>query len=851
MLSSLHPLCLLTRTDGELTTLFHSFYLIEYLKEVDDTRVVQRFPQDKPHIDTIESGLKLFIINGVGQSNAVETTGKFVVTSSDSSRYFAFFRSYETKVLVAVSSLPTMSFSRELFDLLQHESIDNIPPILLTLCEVPVLPAPGIQYEVGLTHGTVSLKFSAVEQVEDSDIDFVVLSVMTPMMLVQAWEAMVLEKKVLVVSTTDTIITACCEFLRRILAPLVMVNSFVPLLPPQIIDTVDAPFPYLLGANTRLLKDNISDLSDTVVVDLDTRTVHPRVTKTSRPEIYASVNLISRLTQELNDIMLVPMGEWFHRSSTRTDPSLSPFSEASYTARCTKILNVFKRTNLELMSARNCTVRAFWRKAYEAAMLQTATTTSSVGANTPASAVDANRASSITPPPPPPSSARKAGNTMMGFNYLDGVCSGFMQLAKELHDENDLVSHFTPCWVEMDQFVLSVYQHADDLPILYILLKDIETVSPCAIEPEGHVFEMVVKDQSSYRFTVTDTESRQKWISTIDRRKNADFSGYNDDQAFLDQNYSNKVRLNDIDMSNVDSGYSIVGNTVAGGVNVTGGASASATPGNTIGLWNGYELLAKARDGSDGGLYSVNTPNGPGGMVSSPGAASGTGANNTGGVMSEDSNNGAATASLGSTVTLGLPQPCPPIYPEALAVQAKEDTMFRFEFSRTQTMNFIHQKVECSDFQEIFRGMKIKSETLLGSTYALDSNCNVVLSASLGINNDNAEEEEGFARGPSEAMRGSDSTRTRDEVNASPAPPMLQRTHTTSGIFSSSQSSNSSTANSSSKRVSSKLFGGFFQKKPSLEVGCSYCYYVMLYTGLHWFRHRISTVDVAIVRAAC
>ena len=47
MLSSLHPISLLTRTDAELTTLFHSFYLLEYLKEIRDIRVVQRFPQDK------------------------------------------------------------------------------------------------------------------------------------------------------------------------------------------------------------------------------------------------------------------------------------------------------------------------------------------------------------------------------------------------------------------------------------------------------------------------------------------------------------------------------------------------------------------------------------------------------------------------------------------------------------------------------------------------------------------------------------------------------------------------------------------------------------------------------------
>jgi hypothetical protein len=117
MLSSLHPISLFTRTDAELTTLYHSFYLIEYIRDQDDTRVVQRYPHDKPQIDTIESGLKIFILQRLSYCCEDESTGKFVVTSSDSSRYFAFFRSYKDRVFVAVSSLPNMSLSRSTLQL--------------------------------------------------------------------------------------------------------------------------------------------------------------------------------------------------------------------------------------------------------------------------------------------------------------------------------------------------------------------------------------------------------------------------------------------------------------------------------------------------------------------------------------------------------------------------------------------------------------------------------------------------------------------------------------------------------------------------------------------------------------
>lgn len=768
MLSSLHPICLLTRTDAELTTLFHSFYLIEYLREAKDTRVVQRFPQDKPHIDTIESGLKLFIINSLSSATTLETTGKFVVTSSDSSRYFAFFRSYDTKVFVAVSSLPNMSFSRTLFELLAHEATDSIPPILLTLCEIPIFPGAGLQYDVAMTNGTASLKFSSVEQVEDFDIDYIVLSVMTPLMLVQAWEAIVLEKKVLVVSATDSIITACCEFLRRMVAPLVIVNTYVPLLPLQLIDAVDAPFPYLLGTNTKMLKENILDLSDTVVVDLDTRTVTPRLNKSSRPDIYASINLVSKVTQEVSEIMLSPLGEWFHRPTTSAAGAAALFSEQSYVERAARVLQVFKRTTLELICARNCSVKAFWRRA----------ATDPLAAQ-PAPVDNYSRSSMQL--------TRKAGSTMMGFNYQDGVCSGFMQLAKELHDENDHVSHFTPTWVEMDQYVLSVYQHADDLPILYILLKDIETVSPCAIEPEGHVFEMVIKDQMSYRFTVTDTESRQKWISTIDRRKNMDFSGNNDDQAFLDQNFSTKMRINDMD-ANVDLGYSIVGGPAPTAQPLS---PTAFTPSANPATWNGYELISKTtKDATD--LAPTN----------------------------EDATGSNHGPSVGSTVTLGFVQPCPPIYPEAASIIAKEDNLFRFEFSRTQTMNYIHQKVECIEFQEIFKELKIKSDVLLGNTFVLDHNLNIVPNNSHPLQSAEEEAGKGMTRTNSDGALDS----KKDELTPLP---QLQRTNTTvGGTGAGNTAANCAPACDAAKlkhRLSSKMFGGFFKSKTNPEVSTFFC----------------------------
>ena len=46
-------------------------------------------------------------------------------------------------------------------------------------------------------------------------------------------------------------------------------------------------------------------------------------------------------------------------------------------------------------------------------------------------------------------------------------------------------------------------------------------------------------------------------------------------------------------------------------------------------------------------------------------------------------------------------------------------------------MNFIHQKLECGEFQDVFKEMKIKTESLIGSEYCLDANLDVVLSSTV------------------------------------------------------------------------------------------------------------------------
>jgi len=47
-----------------------------------------------------------------------------------------------------------------------------------------------------------------------------------------------------------------------------VIITYVPLLPPDLIFTIEAPFPYLLGANSNVVKENDVDTSWSLIIDL-------------------------------------------------------------------------------------------------------------------------------------------------------------------------------------------------------------------------------------------------------------------------------------------------------------------------------------------------------------------------------------------------------------------------------------------------------------------------------------------------------------------------------------------------------------------------------------------------------
>ena len=269
---ALNPICLLSRTDSPTFSLYHSFFLLSLdINDNKNCEICFRVPNKRDRLDDIETAVKYFASNVEGTGD--DMYGSFVITTSDGSRFYALWRGSPFLLFVAISIFPLLTFTRKLFMLLANEPSATITPLLRTLSEFPILGSASLHYEVRLSSGVLPLHFNELGLVDDDDINMIALQAFTPQMLVDTWKALILENKILVICSNGAIVPYCCEFLRRIILPLILITTYVPFLPEELLSTIEAPFPYLVGAQSESVYANRIDLSDTFVVDIDAQCI--------------------------------------------------------------------------------------------------------------------------------------------------------------------------------------------------------------------------------------------------------------------------------------------------------------------------------------------------------------------------------------------------------------------------------------------------------------------------------------------------------------------------------------------------------------------------------------------------
>ncbi len=80
------------------------------------------------------------------------------------------------------------------------------------------------------------------------------------------------EQKVLFVSSKYVLLITCMQSLIDLLLPLRWPHTYIPTVPSNLLEFVDAPTPYVMGAHVSQL-EQLSSLDDVIVVDCDKNSV--------------------------------------------------------------------------------------------------------------------------------------------------------------------------------------------------------------------------------------------------------------------------------------------------------------------------------------------------------------------------------------------------------------------------------------------------------------------------------------------------------------------------------------------------------------------------------------------------
>eukprot|EP00474_Spongospora_subterranea_P009769 CRZ10227.1 hypothetical protein [Spongospora subterranea] len=199
--------------------------------------------------------------------------------------YYPFFESFN----VMLAELYRISVSPQTFPLER---------ILSNLFEIPVPLSPRLASQIQI--GSKSISFNVPNSDEDLPLincsfDMVFRCLPLDLILV-ALNALMLERKVILVSIHPRLLTPTAHTLLSLMFPLEWQYSYIPVLPRVISVIIDAPMPVFVGLRQAYVDPRLYERPDIVVINLDTRTsfVHP-----SSPLLPLPATLTAVLRQEL------------------------------------------------------------------------------------------------------------------------------------------------------------------------------------------------------------------------------------------------------------------------------------------------------------------------------------------------------------------------------------------------------------------------------------------------------------------------------------------------------------------------------------------------------------------------
>jgi hypothetical protein len=415
------------------------------------------------------------------------------------------------------------SFFQELFNQIEPQAQEErLLSIILTLSRMPIQPLFQMNYTFSLVKNRAPLSLSFLSTsgvIEDSLLASCILSLFTPVMIVKAWESIIIGRRIIVVSQNQQILSPCIEFIRSLVSPMKMKATFHHFLSRDMIQFLEGESlvgvsmnPFWNPNNDQEQKEIIESLNccghENMVIDLDHGNIEYYSSNNNNDSFRSSpISLFQTILAEIENyyqLKNTELSKFLRRSSTSKENTIDKY----YSGILSKVIQFFSSLNSSLLSAQYCALNRFLFDENSSVSL---TIRKVHGIRSTNDLDEEDKKAFVDPVLHEP-----------GYVEINGSMVGQLQYWGPMSPESNNKADYPllDCWVECDAYLILVYQYTDQLPILSIRIKDLSIRQLKENDANG-VTSFEIKCYSSrivYRFTAATTIIRDAWITAIGQR---------------------------------------------------------------------------------------------------------------------------------------------------------------------------------------------------------------------------------------------------------------------------------------------------------------------------------------------
>jgi len=236
---------------------------------------------------------------------------------------------FAPKALTILSHYPFFNLYREYLQQLYRISLSNSPiPIERYVSnfvnDVPLPPQGLVEVKFTLPDRVISITRPPKNQLPMVDFSYRPLfHCLSVEHILIVFSALCTERKVCFFSSNISLLTPVQEALLSLMFPLVWQGAFVPVMPSDMLDILDAPVPIIVGISSSII-NNTTEMENhpgVMYVDLDRDKLYPGINDNGRP-LALPPALPSKAEQKLKKVLLT-FGHVSHKTTLFTQAGVS------------------------------------------------------------------------------------------------------------------------------------------------------------------------------------------------------------------------------------------------------------------------------------------------------------------------------------------------------------------------------------------------------------------------------------------------------------------------------------------------------------------------------------------------